>query len=134
MAARGAPSDFVATVRANHRRMRGLLWGRTGACVAVAREEVRRIRRNLVMLDSSPETPRSRRWWLLAVLLCPGETTEAIAAWARSVKDLDFERIRFFLHTGADPVAGLAAWHAAGLPDPVTADFSTFGDFHRQFG
>ena len=136
MASRGAPPDFVGTVRANHARMKGLLWARSGACLTVAREEVRRIRRNLELLGlgAAVETPRGRRWWLLAVLLCPGDTTEAVSAWARSVKDFDAERVRFYLHTGADPVACLTAWHAAGLPNPATADFSDFADFHKQFG
>jgi len=116
--------------------MQGLLWARSGACLTVAREEVRRIRRNLKLLGpgAAVETPSGRRWWLLAVLLCPGDTTEAVSAWARSTKGLEGERVRFYLHTSADPVACFAAWHASGLPNPVTADFSDFTDFHKQFG
>lgn len=50
--------------------------------------------------------------WLLAVVLCPGETAHAVTDWARGRKGAD-ERVWFFLHPKT-PLEALRPWVAAG--------------------
>jgi len=50
--------------------------------------------------------------WLLAAVLCPGETAHAVAEWARGRRDAD-ERVWFFLHPKT-PLEALRPWAAAG--------------------
>lgn len=72
--------------------------------------------------------------WLMAVLLCPGDSSAAIAAWARRHK-ADPDRIHFYAHKGTDPFEALAAWHRSGLPPPiVTEGITSWKEFHRRFG
>ncbi|HKZ59140.1 MAG TPA: hypothetical protein VJ547_04740 [Candidatus Thermoplasmatota archaeon] len=136
MASRGAPSDFARAVAGNHRRMKGWIWAESEPCLSIAKEEVRRIRRNLEAVSASraPPPPSEPDWWVLAVLLCPGDTTEAVAAWARQGRAPVADRIHFYLHPHTNPVEAFAAWYAAGHQDPRTAEVEDFATFHKQFG
>ena len=136
MPPRPSQPDFAQVVASNHPRLRAWLWAQSDPCLSIAQQEVKRIRRNLVAVGPSgaPAVPSSPAWWLLAVLLCPGDTTGAIAAWAKAIRGPVSDRVRFYLHPETDPVAALAAWYNAGLPDPLTAEVEDFKTFHQQFG
>jgi hypothetical protein len=123
-------------VSANHKRMKGWIWAQSEPCLSIAKEEVTRIRRNLEAVPAKgvPPPPSARGWWILAVLLCPGDTTEAVAAWARDLRAAARERIRFFVHPDTDLVRAFTSWYAAGLEDPLTAEVEDFATFHKQFG
>ena len=136
MAPKPDQPDFALTVAQNHPRMKGWIWAQSDPCLSIAKDEVKKIRRNLEAVGpaSAPPKPATRLWWMLAVLLCPGDTTTAVAAWAAALPGAGDDRIRFYLHPETDPTSALAAWHGAGLADPLTAEVEDFGSFHQQFG
>ncbi len=70
--------------------------------------------------------------WLLAVILCPGDTTDDVVQWLRAHGDPD--RVVFFLHPDTDPVAALKAWYDAGHPDPVAYEAKTWKQLAAQLG
>lgn len=72
--------------------------------------------------------------WLVGILLCPGDGTEAAAAWASKLDPADIDRVRFYFLPDVDLVDAFDAWFAQGLPDPVTAEVDDWGSFHRTFG
>jgi hypothetical protein len=128
--------DFALVVADSHRLMRGWIWAQSEPCLSIAKDEVKRIRRNLELVDAAraPPVPSRRLWWILAALLCPGDSTTAVVEWARSLRAVDVDRIRFYLHPATDPVAAFAAWYAAGFENPMTAEVEDFATFHKQFG
>src|SRR3989304_846539 len=85
-------------------------------------------------VESASPPPPEPDWWVLAVLLCPGDTTEAVAAWARQGRAPVADRIHFYLHPHTNPVEAFAAWYAAGHQEPRTAEVEDFATFHKQFG
>jgi hypothetical protein len=116
--------------------MKGWIWAQSEPCLTMAKEEVRRVRRNLAAFDAAKPPPAAvpPAWWILAVLLCPGDTTKDVVAWARGLREVEVERIRFYLHPDTDAVAAFREWYLAGSKDPKTAEVEDFGTFHKQFG
>lgn len=79
-----------------------------------------------------PETlPKS---WILAVLLCTGDSTEEVSAWARRLPPAARRRIWFYEAPTIDPARAYAAWREAGLGSPLADAFSDFLHFNRLFG
>jgi hypothetical protein len=71
--------------------------------------------------------------WVLAVLLCPGDSTAPVVAWLQRAGG-DPSRVLFVLHPRADPVEALRAWYEAGFPDPVAVEASTLAGFAKALG
>jgi len=136
VASRGAPRDFARVVGANHVRMKGWIWATSEPCTSIGEQEVRRIRRNLetVRPGAVPPARAARRWGLVAVLLCPGDTAATVVAWLGGLRGAEPDRVRFYVHPGTDLVAALSPWFASGWDDPFTAEVEDFATFHRQFG
>lgn len=135
MEPRDRPTDFAAIVGAHHREARAFLLATSEHCAEVRDREVEVVRRNLevvdpaALLDLEPEGS-----WVLAVLVCPGDTVEAVARWAAELPAEALQRVLIYLRTDVDTVAALAPWYAADLPNPYTADFTDWAGFHKQFG
>lgn len=131
----GRPLDYAAVVRANVERTRGFILAERHPCLAIRDREVGSIQRDLrpaftaALADLDP--PDS---WLLAVILCPGDDTSAVAAWARRLPARDLDRIRFYAHPDADLGQALAGWVEASLAPPRVDAAGDWKEFHRRFG
>ena len=113
----------------------GYLLATSPPCTRIVADEVRHVRRTLVALAPGSPPPASRpQSWVLAVLVCPGDTLAAIAPWVRRLPPRDRERVYVFFHPDADRVAALEAWYAVGLDDPITSLAHDFKTFHKAFG
>lgn len=129
--------DWHDVVAANWRKTTGYVLALDGSCFKVRDDELAAIKKNRVLVGLSARdldkwTPRGS--WLLAVLLCPGDSVEAVARWVKR-HGADADRVHFYAHVDADPYAALAAWDDAGLPDPALDDgIAEWKDFHRKFG
>jgi len=136
MVSRGAPPDFARVVAESHRRMRGWIWATSEPCISIGLDEVKRVRRNLelVRAGGAPPARAVKRWGMVAVLLCPGDTAVEVVAWLGLLDDADTERIRFYVHPRTDLVEALAACYGAGRGDALTAQVEDYATFHKQFG
>lgn len=129
--------DWHDVVEANWRKTTGYVLALRGPCLKVRDDELAAIQRNRVLVGLSAKdlgawTPPES--WLLAVLLCPGDTVEAIVDWAKR-GSVESERVHFYAHKDTDPYAALAAWSDAGLPDPAVDDgITSWKSFHQKFG
>lgn len=135
MGPRSLPPDFSEVVRAHHSKSVGFVVAASAPCLGIRDDEIARVRRNLrPVTPPGLPTPPPEGSWILAVMLCPGDDTASVAAWAATLHPSLVDRIRFYHHPDTDLVAALTAWYAAGLPDPLTAEISDFASFHKQFG
>lgn len=71
--------------------------------------------------------------WVLAVILCPGDDTEALVEWMQA-RGADPDRVMFILHSETDAVEALRAWYKAGFGDPIACEARTLKDFARTLG
>ncbi|MEA3190608.1 MAG: hypothetical protein QOD77_1190 [Thermoplasmata archaeon] len=103
-------------------------------CIAIGNDELRNIERVIRVAgvdDLRRWTPRKS--WFVAVMLCPGDQTEALGATVLEL-GLDPRRFHFYLHA-ATPVSSLAGWAALGLPlDAVDQDVSDWKELHKLLG
>lgn len=131
----GAPG-YQEIVRTHRMDTVAYVLADSGECLDIQREEVANVPgRRIVPLTSTDlaelEPPGS---WFLAALLCPGDTTETVAAWATGYPADDLDRIRFYDHPDTDPATAYAAWNDAGLGAPLRDTVADFPSFHRRFG
>lgn len=130
-----SPPGYPDVVRTHHRKTAGYLLATHPACREVVGEELERVARNLKPIEPEGLARfRPAGSWFLAVLLCPGDDTEAIAAWASRLKLEDLERVRFYLHPKADLETAMDAWLKAGLELPPAVVVRDFAAFHKVFG
>ena len=128
--------DWRATVRGNWRKTTAFILASAQPCIKIRDDELAAIKSNRVLVGLSAQDLHS--WspassWMLAVLVCPGDTTEDVAAWARRGK-ADPSRVHFYLHPEARKEV-LAAWHGAGFPtERVDDDVDSWKRFHHLFG
>lgn len=98
--------------------------------MGIVADEIRRVKRTLRAIAPGGAPPSSRpRSWVLAVLVCPGDTLAGTASWVRGLAPRDRDRVYVYFHPHTDRVAALAPWYAAGLDDPITSlahDFKSF--------
>lgn len=133
----GLPPDFSTVVKANKANTLGWVIASSEPCLSVQDEESKKIKRRLKPVApkdlTAIELPAS---WLAAVLLCPGDDTDAVASWARQLPRAQLERIRFYCHPEVDLYEAFAGWRKAELPDPVTKELSEMSlkAFHKTFG
>lgn len=109
----------------------------TGHCLDLQAREVAHIHRSLEAVfepDLVAGTRPEGASWLVGVLVCPGDTLDALAAWAVTLEPEALRRVRPYFLPRTDAVKALAAWYARGLPDPPTADVEDWPQFHKRFG
>jgi hypothetical protein len=113
----------------------GFLLATRPPCTRIVVDEVRNVKRTLKALGPGdiPPSPLPRSW-VLALLVCPGDTLEGIATWVRRLPARDRERVYLFFHPDVDRVAALASWYEAGLDDPIVSLAHDFRSFHKSFG
>lgn len=113
----------------------GYLLATSPPCTRIVADEVRHVKRTLVALEAGNTPPASRpKSWVLAVLVCPGDTLSPIAPWVRGLPPKDRDRVYVFFHPEADRVAALGPWYEAGLDDPITSLAHDYRSFHKSFG
>lgn len=109
----------------------------SGACLDLARERVRAVTgRKLQYLTAEnlpAELPRS---WMLAVVLCPGDDTHRLGAWAAKLGPARHARIIFYEPDELDATAdqAYAGWNRHPLPDPIRRRVRDFKEFNRFLG
>lgn len=127
---------YAEVVRAHRMDTVAYVLADAGDCLGIRDDEVANVSgRNLVPVDSEnlPDLDPEGSW-ALAAIVCPGETVEALAAWADARPREDLERVWVYLHRDVDPRRAMAPWAKADLP-PVDADIvADFPTFHRRFG
>ena len=129
------PPGYAEVVRANHGKTTAFLLADKPACADLRAEEMRRVRRRLEVLNAADLAKfRPKGSWLLAVLLCPGDETRALAAWAGRLAAPDRDRVRFYYTRQVDLASALRAWTEAGLAAPLAAEVRDFASFHKVFG
>lgn len=100
------PPDYSRLVRLGKEHAVGYLLATSGDCLTLRDEEIRHIDRNLVEIGLDRlRTLRPEGSWILAVLLCPGDGTEALAAWAKALPGDEATRVVFYLAPGVDEAA-----------------------------
>lgn len=131
-----APGDYVAVVRARRMGTLAYVLADSGSCLDIQALEVARVRGRNLRAITSTDLPRLRppASWAMAVVLCPGDTTEALAAWARRLAPAELDRVWFYEHPGAEPRRAYAGWVEAGLPMPLRDVVRDFATFHMLFG
>lgn len=91
--------------------------------------------RVMVALDpaglAALDLPRS---WLVVVLLCPGDGTTEVAAFAKGLSPPDRERVVFYHHPDADLGAALKEWADSGLAPPPVEEAADFPELHSHLG
>lgn len=113
----------------------GYLFATSPPCIRVQEQEVQRVKRTLVPLRPGGLPPNHRpKSWILAVLVCPGDSLAEVAPWVRGLPARDRERVYLYFHPETDRVAALAPWYAAGLDDPPVSLAHDFKTFHKSFG
>lgn len=131
-----APGDYVAVVRAHRMGTLAYVVADSGNCLDIQAHEVARVRGRSLRTITSADLPRLRppASWAMAVVLCPGDTTEALAAWAHKLPPPELDRIWFDEHPGVEPDKAYAAWVESGLAMPLRDVVRDFATFHTLFG
>lgn len=80
-----------------------------------------------------------RRWtptgsWLLAVILCPGDTLAAVAAWARRIPPDQRDRVRVYHHPRVAYAKAAEPWFRGGHAALRRNRVNKWEDFHKLFG
>jgi hypothetical protein len=129
------PSDYHRVVRANIGKTRGFILAERHPCLDIRNKEVEAIHRDLQPAFAAKlaglRLPTS---WLFAGILCPGDTTDEVAAWASALPARDLDRVRFYAHPNVDMGEALAGWVEAHLPPPRVDECGDWKEFHRRFG
>lgn len=130
-------SDQRAVIRAHAKDTVCYVLAETGECLDLARGRVDamtgRTLRHITHAQLPTTLPRS---WMLAAVLCPGDSTEPWAAWASRLEPAQRERIIFYEPPGIERIAPqvFAGWIARHLPDPVRQEVRDFKEFNRLLG
>lgn len=131
------PHGWSDIVRKRWRESIGYLFAIQTRCLSVARDEIYNIKNNRVLSILTPSDlpnlslPRS---WLMGVIVCPGDATDEIAAWASLLATNEMGRVIFYIMPGVDYHNCFQAWYRAGLPNPRTEDIDGWRTLHRSFG
>lgn len=105
-------------------------------CLAIARLESQKVtgrRLKLLEVESLPSAGDLPPSWLVAVLLCPDDTTELVAAWTKRLPPALRGRVWFYEAPGIDATRAYDGWKKAGLGNPLADPFTDFLDFNRLF-
>lgn len=129
-----APS-FRDVVAKHHTDSSAVLVANREPCISIALDEDANVH-GRSFLHASPDDLDELELedsWIMAVLLCAGDTTEHLANWSLE-EDRDPRRVVFYVHTDTDPRAALEAWHEAGLPVHSTWTIENWRQLHKHFG
>lgn len=130
----GRPRDYRDVVHPRRRDTRVFLVAETPPCIDLRDAAARPTGRDYRVAElgglEGVEVPDS---WVLAAILCPGDTTAEVVAWLGRHGG-DPERVVFFLHPDADPVVALRAWYDAGHDDPVVHEAGSWLELARPLG
>lgn len=130
------PRDFSEVVRENWERTTAFLLAGSEPCVEIRDDELEAIQGNRVLVGRSFEDLEA--WdpsgsWILAVILCPDDSTQRLADWALE-RGIDAHRVHFYLHPRTSWDA-LEPWNEAGFPtERVDDDVDSWQRLHRLFG
>lgn len=132
----GLPPGAIELVRPHLKRTVGYVLAASGDCLDIQAREVDTIkgrRFQSVHPDrlESLDLPES---WILATVMCPGDTTDAIARFTEGLNPGDRQRIRFYWYPGTRPADALKPWLAAGLGPIQEDDIDGWERFHKLFG
>lgn len=129
------PPDFAKVVGAKHAKSTAYVAASSDDCLRIRDAEAKKVNRRLkAIAPGDLAAIRFPKSWMVAIVLCPGDDTGDVAAWAKSLSAGELERIRFYLHGRTDPAKAFSEWYRAGLGDPKTADMEDFNSFHKVFG
>lgn len=132
----GLPPTATQRVRPHLHKTTGYAAASGGDCLKIARQEAKVPHRAFVAvaIKNLANTIPPQGSWFLGILLCPGDATDEVAAWA-STRKSDLARVRFYFRTGVDQVPAMRAWVQAGLPEPLyEEDIDAWPRFHHFFG
>lgn len=125
-------TDYAAVVRANHQTT-GYIMASRQPCITIRDDEVRHINRRLVaLIPDDLDALEPGMSWLMAVVLCPGDDSHALAAWAKRAGAP--ERVRFYLHPDTHVNDALAAWADAGFAAAKVDVVASWKELHPGFG
>jgi hypothetical protein len=133
---RGLPDGVLARLRPHLKQTTGLVLASRGECIPIQRREIETIRNRTfraVHLEdlTALKLPAS---WLLGALLCPGDETGTLAAWARRLSEPERSRLRFYAYAGTDLVEAMSDWVDADLGAVQLVEVSSWEEFHQRFG
>lgn len=134
---RALDSNERAVIRAHAKETVCYVLADSGDCLQLARGRAEamtgRILRHVTSAQLPTVLPRS---WMLAVDLCPGDTTDALAAWASRLEPGQLDRIVFYEPVQLDKVVTqvYAAWIGRHLPSLVRQQVRDFKDLNRLLG
>lgn len=126
--------DYSSIVRSNWKQTTGYLLASRQPCLDIRDDERRSVQgRVLVARDASDLT----HWvpsqsWVLAVIVCPGDSLDSLAAWVQRHR-VDTSRIWFFLHP-TTPLEALRPWSDAGHPTDQVDVVEDWRRLHKLFG
>lgn len=107
----------------------------TQPCIRLAFDEAAaaRTRPFKVTTPQHLESLALPRSWIMAAIVCPGDSVEEVAAWTlRNGHDAD--RVHFYYHPDVDARGALAAWERAGFRLRHTWPASRWNDIHPHLG
>lgn len=128
-------ASFQDVVAEHHTDSDAVLVATREPCISIAYDEQANVHGRSFTIATPGELAdlELRDSWLMAVLLCPGDGTEALAHWVRE-EARDPRRIVFYFHTDTDPRSALGAWQAADLPVHATWTIDDWKQLHKHFG
>ncbi len=134
----GLPPTASQQVKPHILKTTGYILAKSGDCLGIMRREAafdpKKRTFQSVAADHLSKTAFKGSWFL-GVLLCSGDTTDKIAAWANTRPIADLSRIRFYFHAGTNPYAAMKAWVTAKLPDPLFDEgITAWKPFHHLYG
>jgi hypothetical protein len=133
----GLPPTASQLVKPHILKTTGYVVAQSGDCLKIMRREAALDpKRQFVAVEAHRLGKLAIKGsWFMGVLLCPGDSTDLVAAWARVRPAADLGRIRVYFHTGTNLHHAMAAWVRATLPDPLfEEDISTWEQFHKVYG
>jgi hypothetical protein len=129
-----AHPDAAEIARRNWKDAELFLIAEREPCLKIRLDELENIER--VIVKGAVEELRSwdpRKSWLVAVLLCPGDSTDVLARIVDE-EGLEPSRFHFYLAKGT-PRSTLKGWAGAGLPlDAVDEDIEDWKALHKLLG
>ena len=127
-------ADWFQTVRTHWHRTTGFVLASREPCLSIRADEPDAVRgRALVAVDDADLAA----WdpgasWVLAALLCPGDTILPLLDWLRA-GHRDPTRVWFYLHRSTDWEV-LRPWEDAGLSLRQAASVASWQELRKLFG
>ena len=113
----------------------GIVVAATQPCFRIATEQQMKAVGRTIHIASPEAFHRIKRpkSWAVAVILCPRDDTEVLAAFVKANK-LSAQRFHFYYHPTTDFRKALQPWHDAGLAVYSTWPVASWQDLNRHFG